>query len=1178
MKAQMLKIAGVKSEKEFYKKFPDEASFMKAHGKEFKKAMRENKVDKAQGGTRTLPSGREMSQQLMTDFPLAQTPDINAMMKPVNVPGSALKSKSAVGGAKGVGATSYIEPALDIIQGASMIKGQRQAVRKARQNKELTGVQAQAAESVPVQPINRQYIRPEDVVYQPEQMFPSYGVGTNVLAEDGAVINQIGGNPTEIMNTFAPNTIYSDMGYEPLSDSSKVKQFKAGGGLKAALNDGNFGQFMGGGGGDFLQTISGAITGEPDAGSKIGGGIGQAAGMAIGGPVGAMLGKFAGTLIGDMVDTSEKQIREYNKQSSENMGRIAASQAGVQFQDMFGLRRGGFVPKAQPGDLTKKNGKCEAEEARNKADRAQSKVDARANAAWDKEVAAAERQAARQSAREMADYLDEGLTGYGDKIKKKEFEAAYQAFAAQNPELAKDRLLYTLANKEFNKVKRNPQYFMRNVLGKVDPSVNYDALTLPQLMQTMQKGFGGGQGYYDAWKEGFPSRTFTLPQPVPVQQENGGQTSEYEWISHTWQPQKIAFFGEHKLTDLLRPPKDADMLRAGGEIRNLRDNFISDDEKLLTNMALGGQLETTWGGYAEPISHNPYMPSTGQTIMFRGQSHDESDGKGRTGIGVKYGAPDSYTDYAEYGTKADADVEVERNEPAVELPNGDGENSMVVYGNLKIPNQFLSEIGDPKAKGKKFKTYVKDLAKKEQRQNKIIDKSSEKLDNLDPNSPFDMLKFNSLAANIKGANMKLKQYADFKTNAAAVQNAINDTAEEMGLNADSLAKGKVMQAKRGANVPKAQVGRRLTRLEALGYVPKGQAQDPTTKLFGGVTIQDVEALKRRNPWYDWAGFDPSSDADVRAFQKAYNREAKKLGVKSDIQVDGDLGQQTVSAKALYDEDKLGPLDLGKAYKGFPELKPVVPRLTGPAPNILKTVTPPVKKDNSALINSLLGQAMQYLRPTDIEQLDPNQLIGEMFALSQNQVEPVWAQKLQPRLATPIDISLQDILNENRATLRRQQQLVGYNPAAQSQFAAAEYAANQKVLGEQFRMNQAEKQRVYEQNRNILNQYDVANLGILDKQYERQAQALSKTKATTQAALNSMASKIAQNKLDNRTLQVYENLYNYRYDPNFRAQNFQLAQFSIPTVGSTSTSSSKTAKSGKKVEERNSSIVKALKNI
>jgi hypothetical protein len=39
MKSQILKIAGVKSEKEFYKLFPDEASFMKKHGKAFKKAQ-----------------------------------------------------------------------------------------------------------------------------------------------------------------------------------------------------------------------------------------------------------------------------------------------------------------------------------------------------------------------------------------------------------------------------------------------------------------------------------------------------------------------------------------------------------------------------------------------------------------------------------------------------------------------------------------------------------------------------------------------------------------------------------------------------------------------------------------------------------------------------------------------------------------------------------------------------------------------------------------------------------------------------------------------------------------------------------------------------------------------------------------------------------------------------------
>lgn len=39
MKAQILKIAGVKSEKEFYSKYPTQEAFMKVHGKEFKKAQ-----------------------------------------------------------------------------------------------------------------------------------------------------------------------------------------------------------------------------------------------------------------------------------------------------------------------------------------------------------------------------------------------------------------------------------------------------------------------------------------------------------------------------------------------------------------------------------------------------------------------------------------------------------------------------------------------------------------------------------------------------------------------------------------------------------------------------------------------------------------------------------------------------------------------------------------------------------------------------------------------------------------------------------------------------------------------------------------------------------------------------------------------------------------------------------
>lgn len=1176
MKAQMLKIAGVKSEKEFYKKFPDEASFMKAHGKEFKKAMRGSKVTKAQFGDVAPSSTINFS---TIDRPPADVDygylfeDQGAKQKAqeaerdaailgkVNTSSQNFDSSNPTGqdltGMRAAqaktdkranfakNANPYIQAGSDVARGIGMIKEQKKKVKQAQQTASLTGLQSAAIASNPIQPLKNQYFTPWDEVVQPDQRFPSYGVGTNVLAEDGAVINQIGGNPTEIMNTFAPNTIYSDMGYEPLSDSSRVKQYQQGGQLYGMMNDSKFGDIMNQGGGQALNQLSTAITGEEDAGTAIGGGIGQAAGQFFGGPVGGMVGKFAGKLIGDLVDTSERKIKKAQKQTKKNMASIMGSQFGTGIQNMYSanVRDGGIV-KAQNGkDLTQKDGKCAREEAQNRADRAQGKVDARANAAWDREVAAAERQAARQNAQEMADYMNEGLTGYGDKIKKKDFEAAYQTFATQNPELAKDRLLYTLANKEFNKVRNNPDYLMRNVLRRTDPNLDYKALTLPQLMQTMQKGYGSGQGYYDAWKEGFPMRQSAIQQVVPVQQENGGQTSDYQWVSHTWQPQVITHFGEHRMRDLLKPPADADMLRAGGQIKQIRHNYRSPEEEMLTNMALGGQIETTWGGYAEPISQNPYLPSSGQTVMFRGQSHDESDGKGRTGIGVKYGKPDSYTEYAEYGTTSDADVEVERNEPAVELPGADGENNMVVYGNLKIPNQFLHEIGDPKAKGKKFKTYVKDLAKKEQRQNKIIDSSSEKLDGLNPQSPFDLLKFNSLAANIKGANMKLKEYADFKTNAAAVQNAINDSAEELGLDADSLAKGKVAMAKRGANISKAQDGKKLTKVEALVTVPKGQRKGK--KFWGKVTEQDFEEMKARNPWYDWKNFNPARAGDTKKFQKEFNKRAKEVGSSVRLREDDAFGEQTASAKSLYGDTPAASTTTPTTTK----FQPVTPTTGGTTKTTEKITTQyPITEYKQNPYLEAINAALPYLRPSDVEEFDPAQLVGEMYALSQNQVEPVWAQKLQPRLGVPIDISYQDILNENRATLRRQQQMMGYNPAAQSALAAGEYAANQKVLGEQFRANQVERNRVYEKNRDILNQNDLTNLGILDQQYVRQNEALSRTKATTQEALNSIASKIAQNKLENRTLAVMENLYNYRYDPAFRAINMNAPyQASVPTI-------------------------------
>ena len=59
MKAQMLKMAHVKSEAAFYRKYPTEAAFMKEHSKEFKKALRGAMIKKAQQGDDTTPYNQQ---------------------------------------------------------------------------------------------------------------------------------------------------------------------------------------------------------------------------------------------------------------------------------------------------------------------------------------------------------------------------------------------------------------------------------------------------------------------------------------------------------------------------------------------------------------------------------------------------------------------------------------------------------------------------------------------------------------------------------------------------------------------------------------------------------------------------------------------------------------------------------------------------------------------------------------------------------------------------------------------------------------------------------------------------------------------------------------------------------------------------------------------------------------
>jgi hypothetical protein len=630
-----------------------------------------------------------------------------------------------------------------------------------------------------------------------------------------------------------------------------------------------------------------------------------------------------------------------------------------------------------------------------------------------------------------------------------------------------------------------------------------------------------------------------------IQAQNQSYMKDGGWVSHDWTPQVIATFGEHKLSDLLQPPHDADMLRAGGHLRDYtppsdRAMETYEDGGKIQSYGLGGELQTHWGGGAETISRNPYLPGTGETIMFRGKSHEEYSPNGETGIGVTYGGNP---------------VEVERGEPMVELEEGgtidpetgEVQKSGVVFGNLQIPNQYIDMLGDKNAKGKKFKNYVADLSKIEEKQNTIIDKSSKELSALDPINSFDKLKLTALQANIQGANMKLKDVADKKINAASLQNAINDTAEERGLVADDLARGK-------AKVDK-------------------EAQKQSAKFGGKFTqAQDGDWYTNNSPAGSMDYGEQLSDWDQGELPElVIPAKRKPFGIPSGI---FDVKQQMDSPTP---DELIQDIKLAKKFKKD------------------KHRASDEKSEDKFDWMNMVNAILPAIRPSDAEDLDTAQLYPEMFAMATNQVAPVQAQTYQPDLSTPYDVSFQDQLNANQADYRAAQRTMGYNPAAQANLNAQKYQANQSVLANQFRANQEMKNKAYGENRNMLNDAKLKNLAIFDKQYERQTEALANTKATTQAALNSISDKYAKNKLEGRTLKTYENMYNYRFGKSGRAQNMNpFAEFDTQYKGASAEELEARAALAKALEKkeaaaakkdaketdkkRNGSIVKSYKNI
>lgn len=1252
----MLKLAGVKTEAAFYKKYPTQEAFMKVHGKAFKKAqigtyiggetaapikqinygdlydqsdmaitgktnkMRQEEVNQqaalaadqkqTQGGGDMLSQiGGSLGQlgeafggeaKYGTYIPKAQIgrnlQPLGQNLQPagmVNVgpqvgqpqsfnvsplPNKVNPAQSATMGKIGEAIGKYAGPAGEVLQGLSALKAEKKAVKVAQQTQQLSDLSLQAANTRPEQ-TQRKYVRPEDMITSGNQVAPTQGTGTNILAEDGASVkgkpkkgkkvdvrketdviripSNVNAGETQYVRTTkslkglgkrdnklqqdATNDFvdwYSDpetkkrfaknTGMDPARlqdflgkalrtpmkeyDSAKVNDYPLDGNAEAVFRSPYYNESVG----DKSHPKTGYIMHRPQAGdipelssyatnmsSAIQHELAHASGLdnVLGNALFRAMGKKP-------VTKDQKGNLSYMDRPEELYGHFH------EFRTSLGLKPGQKVTREELKKKVEDNKRVNYTSRFWQYESSDDKTGEQSDKEIDKIVNAINTVAYNPNNDDNVTYAKDGAeiqntyapdTVYDD-LGYEPLEDSTQVKQYQNGGFPWDAAGDFGANVGGAIVGQDAGSQIGGTIGgtlgnaiggPIGGAIGKTLGTVAGgLLDTNDKKLKKAQ---DATQKNMQAMAFGQGAQS-LQAQNASFMEDGGYVSNDWTPQVITKFGDHSAEDVYDFAHEGmDSLRAGGHLRSYRE----PSEEAMESYAMGGELKTHWGGHMEEMSENPYLPDGGVTYMPHGQSHDESDGNGRTGIGITYG---------------DNPVEVERREPIMKLKDGStGEDNLVVFGNLEIPKYGVEMLGDKKAKGMKFKNYVSDLSKSETKQNKTIQKSTEELADLNPLTSFDKLKFAGLQANILGGNMKLKEIADTKQKAATLQNAINDTAEEFGIEADGLAKGKVKTAKVGGQFTKAQDG---------------------TVTQGG-ELNEVKV--------------PTKKID-------YMRRAIT----------------SLSPKGIVEPD-LTP-------RGF-----AVPDSAGVPMNEYEASDKPAgsKTYNYSWIEAL-NSIIPNLRPSDAEELNGNQLLGEMYALSNNQEEPVQAQLFSPELTNSYTISLQDQMNEITAQTRAAQRMAQGNPAAQAAIAAQAYEAINKVKGEEFRMNQTIANQVQTGNIATMNDAKIKNLGILDQQYVRQATAKSNTKAITQAALNSISDKYARNEASNRKLQTYENMYNYRYDANGRLINMnELQQFNV--AGNTSAKSLgkdvapegyeyETVLKKKSKTAKNGSIVKSIKNL
>lgn len=555
------------------------------------------------------------------------------------------------------------------------------------------------------------------------------------------------------------------------------------------------------------------------------------------------------------------------------------------------------------------------------------------------------------------------------------------------------------------------------------------------------------------------------------------------------------------------------------------------------------------------IEDNAFTPISDSVLKINGESHENG--------GTKLA-------YAGKGVEAEAG----------ETFHIDQEGNGVIMGNMQNP-----------LTGRKFKQDSKMLANKEKKIDKLLDYSTELVNTSNPYDKWDVLKFNAGEAMMTGANMKRQELKQSREHLGALQEAMLQLKEEGQELLPSKNKGR-KTAKNGLRIDytdKAQMGFMIAN--QLGK-RNTQNQLPTISLdtndvYGDTTLS--VAQRHNNPgnmkfesWMTKFGATPGNpdritkdgttyaqfpdmQSGMSAMrEKLFNRPTfSKLTLKDAINrwtgnhpyanIPQDLANKPLNQMTPEEKERaFSVITMGEDSKVYnriqprgtaakPESQAFIPQnihfnpLTAPTLGATSPNTP-AQNRQPYQYNWNLSEPKDIPVPTDAEPLQFQQILPELYAAATNKQEPVWMQQYDPQLFQDFEVSLQDRRNRITSQGRASRQYLGDNAGAQAILAAGEYDAISGVDAEEFRINQQISNDITNKNIGLLNDAKLKNLQLADQQYIRQATGKSKTKAANQAILNSLSNKVLQNQLENRTLQVYENLYpHFRYDDQYQLQ-------------------------------------------